>query len=81
MEAPDATETEPGIEMAGLELESVTEAPGAEAAFVSVTVHVVDPGAENGAGVHVRLDGCANPTKVTVEDRVWLFRVAVIVDV
>jgi hypothetical protein len=80
LEALAATDTEPGTEIAGLELESATEADAA-VGLVSVTVHVVDPGAENGAGVHVRLAGCANPTTLTVEDRVWLFRVAVIVDV
>ena len=41
--AAAATETEPGTEMAALELERATEAPEPVAGLVSVIVQVVDP--------------------------------------
>ena len=64
--ADAATVTEAGVERVGLVLERVTSAPPAGAAFVSVTVQMLDELDPRLEGLHAREETNAGATRLTV---------------
>src|SRR5208283_5383746 len=77
---PAAIVTEAGTESAALELERATEEPPVRAAWLSVTVHVLDALGPRVMGAQVSAVGVVEATKLIVALRETPLRVAVMVE-